>query len=244
MAPAGSAFPGTTAALRWALQSVPAGGGAVGADAGRALYRLGRRGGGKPGAGSVAGQTGGRRSKDMGEQVGAPGDDGAEDGEDEDIAGDERREGAVEAGAGGHGGQDRRELAACQEGGGDSRGGLGAVVVEAGDEQSAATLMTMVRAAAAATGVATEAMSPGSMASPKAKKKMAAKASRNGCTSSRIRGPEGVPARISPTRKAPMASATPRTSETPAMRTAAPRKLMTSSSLSRTVISRPIRQVP
>ncbi|CAM5269600.1 hypothetical protein SHIRM173S_10289 [Streptomyces hirsutus] len=86
-----------------------------------------------------------------------------------------------------------------------------------------------VSATATATGPATEAMSPGSMASPKAKKKIAAKASLRGCTRVRIRGAAGVPATIRPTMNAPMASTTPSTSETPATKIAVPRKVTTSS---------------
>ncbi len=82
------------------------------------------------------------------------------------------------------------------------------------------------------------------MERPKAKKKIAPKASRSGCTSSMIFLPELVLPSIRPTMNAPIASATPNHSETPATKTAAPRKEMTSSSLSLVAISLPITAVP
>ncbi len=82
------------------------------------------------------------------------------------------------------------------------------------------------------------------MESPNAKKKIAPNASRSGCTSVRMRSPEPVLPSIRPTMNAPMASATPNHSETPATRTATPRNEMTSSSSSLVCISLPMSRVP
>ena len=108
----------------------------------------------------------------------------------------------------------------------------------------ARTFMTTVSATAASTGQTTLGRSPGSMESPKPKKKIAAKASRSGWTSSLMRSPEAVLPSIRPTMKAPIASATPNSSAIPATRTAAPRKEITSNSLSLMAKTRPTIRVP
>ena len=61
-------------------------------------------------------------------------------------------------------------------------------------------------------------MSPGSIDSPKAKKKMAAKASRSGRTSRSMRLAAAVPASTRPAMKAPIASETPSWAANPATR--------------------------
>ncbi len=106
------------------------------------------------------------------------------------------------------------------------------------------TFIRTVTATAASTGHSTLGRSPGSMDSPKAKKKIAPNASRRGCTSFRMRGPDVVLPSIRPTMNAPIASATPNHSETPATKTATPRKEMTSSSSSLVFISLPMSFVP
>lgn len=108
----------------------------------------------------------------------------------------------------------------------------------------ASTFITSVTATAASTGHSTVGRSPGSMERPNAKKKIAPNASRRGCTSLRMRSPEVVEPSMRPTMNAPIASATPNHSETPATNTAAPRKEMTRSSSSLVLKRWPTMRVP
>ena len=64
-----------------------------------------------------------------------PGHDGPQDGEDEDIAGDEGGQALVKSCGGSYRGQDEGELAAGQQGGGNVRGRRWAVAVQAGGDQ-------------------------------------------------------------------------------------------------------------